>query len=76
MRVIRPVCSACGMNSSGGMKPRFGSSQRISASSAAQPAGGEVVDRLVVQDELVLGERAAQARGERELPRLSSAPAL
>ena len=64
---MRPVYSATGMNSSGGTSPRSGSSQRTSASTPATRAGVlEVEHRLVVQDELLALDRAAQPRGDEQ----------
>ena len=57
---IRPVSSATGMNSPGASRPRSGCCQRTSASTPTIAAGREVDDRLVVQPQLVVLERAAQ----------------
>ena len=64
--VIRPVCSAIGMNSSGRISPSDGCCQRHSASAPTTRPVGDVDLRLVVQDELVVLDRAAQLAGERE----------
>ena len=62
----RLISSAAGMKSSGKTSPRSGSFQRSSASIDGEPPGLELHDRLVVQDELVLGDRAPQPRRQRQ----------
>ena len=57
---IRPISSASGMNSSGPTRPRSGWRQRSSASTPGDGAVVEADDRLVVQLELVGGDRALQ----------------
>ena len=57
---MSPDASAAARNWSGPSSPRCGCSQRSSPSSPTVCAAREVHDRLVVQQELVLGERAVQ----------------
>ena len=64
---IRPQSSAMGMNFAGGMSPRSGWRQRISASTPTISSGLEIDFRLVVQHELPSFEGAAQAAFE-EMP--------
>ena len=71
---IRPVRSARSMNPSGGTSPWPGRFQRTSASSPGEHARAHVDLRLVVQDELVRADRAAQLRREREPLRRRLAP--
>ena len=62
---ISPVSSATRMNSPGGTRPRSGWCQRTSASTPDRSLVAELDLRLVVQLELVAGEREAQVALER-----------
>ncbi len=57
---MRPVSSASGMKSSGGTMPRTGWIQRIRASTPEMLPLVQLDDRLVVQDELAVLQRALQ----------------
>ena len=57
---MSPISSASGMNSSGGIGPRAGWSQRISASAPTHRAGLHVDDRLVRDPQLAALERPAE----------------
>ena len=57
---ISPVLSAIGMNSDGGTSPRSGCRHRMSASTPDDARRREVVDRLVLEEQLVVLDRVAQ----------------
>ena len=63
---MRPVSSASGMKRSGRISPRCGWFQRTSASTRVDRAGAQVHARLVVQQQLVALDGAAQALLHRE----------
>ena len=63
---IRPVSSATGMNSAGGVIVPSGRFQRTSASKPHALARLQLDDRLVVDAELLALERAPELRFERE----------
>ena len=62
---IRPVSSATPMNSPGGTRPRSGWCQRTRASTPDRPSSAELDLGLIVELELVAGEREAQVALER-----------
>ena len=64
---IRPFCSASGMNSSGGTKPRCGCRQRSNASTASTRRSLSGQPRLIVQRELPAFQRLAQIRLHRQV---------
>jgi len=59
---IRPVDSANGMNPAGSTSPRSGCCQRTRASTSTIAIDREVEHRLVVDDQLVGVDGAAQLR--------------
>jgi hypothetical protein len=66
MRMMRPRCSATGMNSLGSIQLPSAWGQRISASMPITAPGVDALLRLVVQRESLVLDRLAQLRLERE----------
>ena len=63
---IRPVSSASGMNSTGGIVPRVGCVPAQQRLDAVDRAAGEADDRLVVHRELAVVERALEVGAQLE----------
>ena len=61
---ISPVSSASGMNSSGATRPRVGMVPADQRLERADPVGLEIEQRLVIELELAVGDRAPQIRFE------------